>query len=525
MEPLLDYALLANLFLVLFFLIYEVFLRRETHFSWSRYYLLAALVLSFLIPLVELPETATQTAQEAAPLPPLRVDVLIPPPEATTSTETALPAWVSVLVGVYLLGVGVRLWYFLGGLGRILALARRYPLLRKSGYWEITLPEGTPPFSFLNLLFWPTEHSLSEAEAQQIRRHEQVHIREWHSLDILLSECVKTVFWFNPVGYAYQNALRHLHEYLADAKATQNTPKSNYAELLLRQFLEQDTLYLSNQFFNTKLLKQRIMKLNQIPSHPSARLKVLWAIPVLALALFVQACSEDVVPLQRADSRSYTKIKSYPLSEGKTTTYKMVLAKGMDYKISLAEGADISEDAVQFAIQDTLGNEIKSNRSEPPFSDLYYTSEEVGVFNLQIKSQVNAESGLEVAFSRPASPQKSTNTEKYSTYKFATGNIPAKTHYTFEADLGEGSQLTLLSLDIGSDSEREIKASDFTLIAKTEAGQVVEPTKSFIINEKGLRVFNYKEIKGTIIFELDFKTDPYPIEYTILKSSAASKGK
>ena len=47
-------------------------------------------------------------------------------------------------------------------------------------------------------------------------RHEQVHVRQWHTLDVLLAQLALAAAWRNPAAWLLRRALLDNLEYLAD---------------------------------------------------------------------------------------------------------------------------------------------------------------------------------------------------------------------------------------------------------------------------------------------------------------------
>jgi len=105
-----------------------------------------------------------------------------------------------------------------------------------------------PAASFFGYIFWNQQIT---DEQQLILEHEKVHIRQWHSLDVLLMEICVIIKWFNPLIYWFRNALKATHEFIADQYVIQQ--KSNvgeYATLLVNQHKQQVTTPLTNTFYS-----------------------------------------------------------------------------------------------------------------------------------------------------------------------------------------------------------------------------------------------------------------------------------
>lgn len=138
-----------------------------------------------------------------------------------------------------------------------------------------------PISSFWNYIFL-TNSDLMEHELSQIISHECVHVAEKHTTDVLFFRLVRIFCWFNPVVLWVQNSVNELHEYIADGKAVRTSSPSEYARLLFK--LSVGTVQCSAlNTFSTTLIKSRIMKLNQVKSGESQKLRFAFAMPLVAM--------------------------------------------------------------------------------------------------------------------------------------------------------------------------------------------------------------------------------------------------
>ncbi|WP_233848693.1 M56 family metallopeptidase [Dyadobacter sp. CY326] len=119
------------------------------------------------------------------------------------------------------------------------------------------------------------------ANFEMIDYHEDVHIRQWHSLDILFFEIVAIVAWFNPVVYFYQRSIKRTHEFLADRETVRHFGNYyQYASLILNRSLQYSP-EMTNAFSDKHLLKQRIAMLGRNNASKANLAKYVFLIPVL----------------------------------------------------------------------------------------------------------------------------------------------------------------------------------------------------------------------------------------------------
>ncbi len=278
----LHYLAEANVYLCIFYLCYRLFLSRETHYTLNRMYLLFSCVLSFMLPFIQL--GILKPAQK------INLDMtnmMINAQYAVNQSDhIAAPAhqftWQDGLLYSYLLGVVVFMVLLILKLYQLLALTKRHQVTIKNGYKLVNIDQPNTAFSFFNYLFIGSD----TGQTSTIIRHELVHIRQKHSLDIVLLELFKIVNWFNPFVYLLQNSLKAVHEYIADQQ-TAPTQKDvpAYSDFLVNNAYGITGPLITHSFFNYNLLKNRIIMLHQKPSGSLARLKYLVIVPLCTALL------------------------------------------------------------------------------------------------------------------------------------------------------------------------------------------------------------------------------------------------
>jgi TonB family protein len=225
------YLLQASGCLAVLYLLYRLLLHRETFFTFNRWYLLGSLVLASLLPLVELPAPATPLYA----MPVISLDAITLLPEGDNVRHID---WVGLLMKLYAAGVvffAARLGFRLHRLRR---LARQLPGEPRPGYRLLYTAGRMPTFSFFGWLFWDETATLSETEKDQVLRHEEAHIRQHHSTDVLLLEIAAIGLWFNPFVHLLGKDVRAVHEYLADREALRTGDRHTYLRLVAGQALQ-----------------------------------------------------------------------------------------------------------------------------------------------------------------------------------------------------------------------------------------------------------------------------------------------
>src|SRR5690606_17949131 len=256
------YLILANMSLILFFVIYVLVLKPLTFFQWNRAYLLSSIVISFAVPLLQF----VDLSQHKEVYQPLAIIDFVEM-ESVHMTQTVSGNYWSAMDWVrlvYLAVVGLML-FWLG-----LRLYRVFKNFEDTG-------TGQRNFSFLNRVL------IAEGihHRDVIAAHEQIHIKQGHSYDILFVEVVRAFNWFNPIFYFYLKELKFQHECIADKVCSED--KVQYAELLVAHALGVSHNVLAHEFSNQSFLKQRIMMLFKNKSKKINRTKYILILPTILM--------------------------------------------------------------------------------------------------------------------------------------------------------------------------------------------------------------------------------------------------
>lgn len=293
------YLLQSGASLVLLFVIYTVFLRKETFFGVNRAYLILSMLFSLLFPLLKFrfsfpanEETTFYVLLEAVTISASKVE------ETIIQHRSAA----EYLMVIYFTGVAVFAARFLSQIIQILWIVHKYGITRHEGVRLVFIDSSYSPFSFFNLIFI-NHKELNEKNIREIIAHEQVHIRQKHSLDLILLELLTIVQWFNPVIWFYRNSVKCVHEYLADEGVllSGHNPVS-YQEALLSQALGIQVNNLTNNF-NHSLLTKRFIMMTKTKSSRLARLKVLLAAPAAFLLAAIFATTPVFRTMAQVDSK------------------------------------------------------------------------------------------------------------------------------------------------------------------------------------------------------------------------------
>jgi len=269
--------------LTIFLVFYKLMLERESIHHFKRYFLLGALVASFVIPnlvFVEYIDTVGPTMSSLSP----NMDGLIEQPVPQHSVfDWQLLFWMIYVLGV--VGFGLR---FLANLSRIRLRIKKHPKFKDNFVTKVLLSQSLPPHTFLNYIFLNQKQYEENSIPQQVLLHEETHAKQRHSLDIIFIELVQVVMWFNPLIYFFKSSIKLNHEFLADnAVIKREQDHSQYQNTILS--------YLSNETYqsvgianaiNYSSIKKRFTVMKTSTSKKSFVLRSFLLLPLTALLLF-----------------------------------------------------------------------------------------------------------------------------------------------------------------------------------------------------------------------------------------------
>ncbi|NLH77601.1 MAG: hypothetical protein GX465_11240 [Acidobacteria bacterium] len=266
---------------------YRLALGRDANFALNRAFLVGAAVLSLGLPLVRITSPFVTTVVPAEALAALPAATPVPAPSPG-------PGPLDVLFAAYIAGAAVALGLFLARIARLALAAARCGCERHRGLRIVLCGHSGEPFSFFRFVFVDRSRGAS-ADLDRVLAHELAHVRQLHSLDVVLAEVLSVVQWFNPFVWPYKRSLRETHEYLADrAVIAQGCPLARYQLLIVEQSVGGRLLELASSF-RTSQIKRRIAMLTKPQTKGWGRWKPLFLLPLAVVLVLAFAESRTVV--------------------------------------------------------------------------------------------------------------------------------------------------------------------------------------------------------------------------------------
>lgn len=362
-----EYLLKVNIALLIFYLFYKLLLSRDTFFGLRRLMLILIVITALIYPLFDLSGWFDRTDNPVSIiynrlLPDILIGRNLSAVEPQSNNQWIINGF-SLLywAGVTLLTIrsGMELFCIFRSLKR----TRRISV---GGYTVYYSREKETPYSFFRWIFI-NPVSLSQNEIDEILIHERTHVRELHSLDILLAQVILILCWFNPFAWLIRNEMRINHEYLADRHVVScGYDKKTYQYHLIG--LKHSSVAAANlcNNFSVLPLKNRIKMLNKKRSRNVLKSKYLVFLPVAALLIFFANCSNEMkhpdgneknapsvnvknVNPDAADT-AYDKVEQMPVFPGGTEGMIGYMSKNIKYPVAAQEAGTEGKVFVQFVV-------------------------------------------------------------------------------------------------------------------------------------------------------------------------------
>ena len=285
---------------------YWVALRNERFHQWNRMYLLSAVILSLVVPFLEIPilpaaQVPMKEIVQRSLLTPTSQPEIVTASAAHATNGTAFNGN-ELLLAFYLAVGGVLFLKISQSVFQIIRLRHRYPAVNQGNFLLIETDLTSAPFSFFKWLFWRNDITSDQSELQSILNHELTHIHEGHSYDKLFMETIVALCWFNPFFWLIRHELTLIHEYHADQAAIKNGNTEAFSRMILSIHFDGGNPRPSHSLFSSSLEKRLKMISNRNISN-KAFLRKAFAFPITTLLIFSLGVTQQKANAQKQEKK------------------------------------------------------------------------------------------------------------------------------------------------------------------------------------------------------------------------------
>lgn len=278
-----------NAALLLFCAGYYLVLRKLTFYTLNRAYLVTAILFASIYPWINFSAFVQRHEELARPIEQIAINWQAPT-QIIPQPQHVIDYWYWLGI-VFWLGAAVLLTRLVM---QLFSLQRLYKTSRTgyiNGYPVRIMDQDTAPFSFWRSIYInPQKHQPAELEA--ILQHEQIHVNQWHTADILLAELSSIFYWFNPGVWLIKKAVRENIEFITDQKILKNGIDSKTYQYSLVNVSFNNTQPGIVNHFNISTLKKRIIMMNAKRSSKLNLTRYAVVVPAVMALLLVFSISK-----------------------------------------------------------------------------------------------------------------------------------------------------------------------------------------------------------------------------------------
>lgn len=269
---------------------YHLFLQREKMHRFNRFYLLAAIAFSLVLPFIAI-EVYTDVVPEPMPtlsnIPAVTFDA-----QASVTQESAINYLPYIAWGIYGLIALVLAIRFKLNIFQFTRKIKTNETIEHEGAVLVLVDEPVLPHTFFHYIFINKSDYENRRIEEELFTHELAHVNQKHTLDILFIEILKTLLWFNPMFYFYKKAIQLNHEFLADEVVVADADIAGYQQLLLQKATP-TTYYQLASSLNFSVTKKRFTMMTKATTRSRALVLKLASLPVIA-GLIALLCIETL---------------------------------------------------------------------------------------------------------------------------------------------------------------------------------------------------------------------------------------
>ncbi|RLD66408.1 MAG: hypothetical protein DRI98_13540 [Bacteroidetes bacterium] len=352
MNNLFTYLVELNISLMILYVAYKLFFERDKNFTVRRIYLLGVVLLPLILPL--LPDSMRMPVGQMAPIS-ISLEGVTIFGTGTVSEAAGKISFTSVLLMIYLVILAFGIIKVFMQLGRVAHAIIRSKRFKVDDITLLASP-ALHASSFFGYIFIDPAAKADDSFSH-ILEHENIHKREWHSIDRILVEVFVMINWFNPVAWMFRRSVIENLEYLADsAVLRRGTDPTKYQLSILNQYI--GCASISNQF--SSQIKKRINMLNKNYKLGS-KWKLSLLLPLSVIAFFIVSCTDKDAPIQaiepaeeiavEASEQIFMVVEEMPTFNGEEAIeFRKHIARNLKYPPEAAEQGVTGKIFIKFIV-------------------------------------------------------------------------------------------------------------------------------------------------------------------------------
>jgi beta-lactamase regulating signal transducer with metallopeptidase domain len=359
MNSFLLYLFEVSFVFAVLYLAYFFFFRWMTFHLINRLFLLLTIPISFVIPLIELGHNYSKVGEIEVPGFNELISLSHSGQVLGSSTFQGLNIG-RILLILYCFIVLIFVFRLVLSSVKLIQMKRKSKCTNDNGF--IIIHADVPMiFSCFNWIFVPGDKP--DQYGEPVFRHEKIHGDLWHSLDLVTTEVLIALLWFNPFVFFFRNSIKSVHEYQVDSRILKSDiQKSHYLKIMMENLEFHCRLNGLYNYFNGITIKKRIKMITKNNTSVIHKTWYLLIIPLLTFLIlsFAKPFGEkpELFPLKKGECEKIS--APFGIKMINPFTEKEVIHKGVDLKAK--EGASVMASAggkiIKVSEEDGWGNLI-----------------------------------------------------------------------------------------------------------------------------------------------------------------------
>ena len=285
MGAVLSYTIAAAVILLCCYLPYKWLMANRKQYAFNRLTILAIYGLSALLPFILFRVSSNpQGIIDASTF-------IMPDSHVLNSSDVLMTEgiyiWKIISISYTVGFICVSLFYLLG-VAKIMFIISKSRKVIEQGIKVDVSDDDIYPFSWGNIVI--VSRRLYESnEKSMVITHESAHIRKRHFIDLLISQIVTSLQWFNPAAWMLRNCLKEVHEFQADEYVLHQGVDSHKYQLFLVSTAFSSKFNLPVDFLNAGNIRKKLTMMNGDKTTGMTRLAAISLLPFLYMGIF--ACN------------------------------------------------------------------------------------------------------------------------------------------------------------------------------------------------------------------------------------------
>jgi len=386
MEALFIFIAKSSGLLLLFYFAYFLLLRKETFFNSNRWFLLAGLITSIVLPFLVYTKIVWI---DPTPVSMSAIDYsrAYYTPRAIEQASFQIN-WNYVVLAIYSIGFLALIIKFALDFYSLNSVLKGKKVHQQADFKFIDISENIAPFSYFDYIVYNSS-MYTASELENIIEHEKVHSDQNHTMDVLISRVFCVLFWFNPIIWLYKKAILQNLEFIADSEAAKKiSDKKAYQYTLLKITTHESCVAITNHFYQS-LIKKRIVMLNKNQSKKWNYWKYYAIIP--ALIAFVLLFQIKTIAQEKNQPQEISKTNDsddiYNITKNTTDQELKVIAE----KLKKNHGADVAVSNIKRnAKKELIGIKINIKKGTEEVQTIQIDGDEaIDSFGISVSTEKN----------------------------------------------------------------------------------------------------------------------------------------